>query len=151
MINPRTKGQSGEREVANVLESIIRDNLTTLGFKLPEKPIVQRNQQQSAVGGKDLLNTFCLAIEIKRQEQLSINKWWEQCCESAQELGEIPVLLYRQNRKPWKCITWGNPSNYNDLTVRIEMTWEDFLNWFDQVVYTSLQTTKLKGECAYGC
>lgn len=147
MINPRTKGQSGEREIASTLDAIVKDNLRSLGMKVSEKPIVQRNQNQSAVGGKDLNGTFGLAIEIKRQENLSINTWWNQCCESAEELGEVPVLLYRQNRKPWKCVTWGSPSEYSDITVRIEMSWEDFLDWFDRVVYCNLQRLALVSEC----
>ena len=53
-INIRAKGAGGEREICDVLNSIIRDTMRIL--KLPPKEVeaacrtVQRNQNQSAVG-----------------------------------------------------------------------------------------------------
>ena len=46
-INIRQKGQEGEREIQRALEPIIRKVMTDGGFPLPDKPIVQRNQNQS--------------------------------------------------------------------------------------------------------
>jgi len=63
----------------------------------------QRNQNQSAVGGDDLSNPFGLSIEVKRQESLSIPAWWKQSVESARRTGGVPILLFRQNHKPWRC------------------------------------------------
>jgi len=59
-INIRQKGQEGEREIQRALEPIIRKVMSEGGFPLPDKAIVQRNQNQSAVGGSDLSNTFGL-------------------------------------------------------------------------------------------
>lgn len=106
---------------------------------MPDKPIVQRNQNQSAVGGCDLTGTYGLAIEVKRQETLSINTWWAQCLKSAKELGEHPVLLFRQNAKPgqrtkWRCITFVEvrlpAAHLPPLQVRAEMEYDDFKKWF---------------------
>lgn len=132
-INIRQKGQEGEREIQRALEPIVRKVLAQGGHPLPEKPIIQRNQNQSAVGGSDLSNTFGLAIEVKRQEQLSINTWWKQCETSAQEANEMPVLLYRQNGKKWKCVlyTWANLPGAKHIRIRSEISWEDFLHWFE--------------------
>ena len=102
-INIRAKGAGGEREICDVLNSIIQDTMRILKF--PPKEVeaagrtVQRNQNQSAVGGNDLTNTFGLSIEVKRQEQLAINTWWAQCLAAANRNNEHPVLLYRQNGK----------------------------------------------------
>ena len=97
-INVRQKGQEGEREVARALNVVICEVLKAHGIPPPPKDVVQRNQNQSAVGGSDLSNTFNLAIEVKRQEELSVNTWWKQCEKSAMENpGDVPVLVYRQN------------------------------------------------------
>lgn len=138
-INVRTKGQEGEREIARDLNGIVNGILREL--ELPpypdDKPRIQRNQNQTAVGGCDLTDTFELAIEIKRQEQLSINPWWAQCVASARALDQKPVLIFRQNtpgggRKLWRVILEvelgipGAPSH----NARAEISYDDFKLWF---------------------
>lgn len=103
-INVRAKGQTGEREVATMLNDIVERILNERGQSL-EKPLIQRNQNQSAVGGDDLSNTFDFAIEIKRHEKDGpgeVAKWWAQCVKSAAEQQKTPVLMYRKNRRPWQ-------------------------------------------------
>lgn len=139
-INIRQKGQEGEREIQRALEPIIRKVMSEGGFPLPDKPIVQRNQNQSSVGGSDLSNTFGLAIEVKRQEQLSIGTWWKQCEKAAKESAEYPVLLYRQNGKKWKCVTlvWLTLHGGAQQQARAEMDWDSFLHWFEEWVRRKL-------------
>lgn len=139
-INIRAKGAGGEQEVARALNPIVVKLLTEGGYPVPEKPVIQRNQNQSAVGGSDLSNTFGLAVEIKRQEQLSINTWWAQCVTSAKEANEHPVLLYRQNGKKWKCVTnaWLELPMQGYMIVRAEMDWDTFLRWFEEWVRRKL-------------
>lgn len=145
MINPRTKGATGEQDIARDLNAIIDRVRVRLGMPAmdPKKPIVQRNSNQSAAGGCDLVGTFELAIEVKRQEQLAINTWWQQCVESAAHLGHVPVLLFRQNAKPgqrtlWRCILpvelplFG--PRQKPFPLRAEIRYEDFLAWFEQWV-----------------
>lgn len=141
-INIRTKGQEGEREIARAMNSIVETVLTKHGIKLPDKPIVQRNQNQSAVGGSDLTNPFHLAIEVKRQEALSINTWWKQCCTAAVADGAVPVLVYRRNKQAWSVILLvdvpiGDGSHVSG--VRAEITWNDFLQWFFNLVDRRVQ------------
>jgi len=133
-INIRQKGQEGEREIQRALEPIVRRVLVKLGIPVPDKAIVQRNQNQSAVGGSDLSNTFGLAIEVKRQEQLAINTWWQQCVTAAQAANEHPVLLYRQNGKKWRCVTlvWLALPGGAQKQVRAEFDFEAFLAWFEE-------------------
>jgi hypothetical protein len=136
-INIRQKGQGGEREVADAMNSIVNDVYQKYGRPLPEKPVVQRNQNQSAVGGSDLKNPFRVAIEIKRQETLSINTWWTQCCKSAKECNETPVLIFRQNGKKWRVIMNAEipiVKHMAGLQARVEIDWNTFLQWFYWIV-----------------
>lgn len=104
MVNARQKGASGEREIADDLNYIVYKTMKELEHPSPTISSIQRNQNQSAVGGADLTNTFGCAIEVKRQENLNVGAWWRQCVASAQRNAEIPVLLYRQNKGKWSCM-----------------------------------------------
>lgn len=136
-INIRAKGQEGEREIARAMNSIVESVLTKHGITIPDKPVIQRNQNQSAVGGSDLTNPFGLAVEVKRQEQLSINTWWKQCCAAAIADGAIPVLVYRRNKQAWSIVMLvdaplGDGSHVSG--IRAEITWDSFLQWFYNLV-----------------
>lgn len=138
-LNAQQKGKEGEREVTRELNAILDGILVDLGLppQNPAKPRIQRNQNQSAVGGCDLTGTFELAIEVKRQEQLAVNTWWAQCVKSAEELGHKPVLIFRQNtpgggRKSWRVITTVQLeiAGAESLECRAEITYEDFKRFF---------------------
>lgn len=147
MINVRAKGQLGEREIADDLNAIIWLVRKELGLPALEKPQVQRNQQQTAVGGCDLIGTYDLAIEVKRQEQLAVNTWWAQCMRSAAELKKVPVLLFRQNAKPgqrtkWRCIMMVEVPTTRPscaMPMRAELEYEDFKRYFRNVVQENLR------------
>ena len=144
-INIRTKGQSGEREIAIYLNDVIRKVLDEIHEDMDEvnnhNYYAQRNQNQSAVGGNDLINTYGFAIEIKRQETLAINTWWKQCSAAAATNKETPVLLYRQSRKPWKCLMQGYIGLPNGQfgACRMEVSFETFLAAFERHVRYKLQ------------
>lgn len=138
-INIRAKGQDGEREIATAMNEYVDTFCHKRGFKFPEKPLVQRNQNQSAVGGSDLTNPFNLCIEVKRQEQLSINTWWNQCLVASKEFGGIPILIYRQNKQKWRVIMYLHSPQTNQW-IRSEINWEAFCDWF--YTYISLQYDK---------
>lgn len=142
--NPRTKGQSGEREVADALNQVVFNAMAEVGIPpLPgQKPFIQRRQNQSAVGGSDLDGTMGVAIEVKRQEQLSVNTWWKQCVASAAENDDIPVLVYRQNRGKWRVVMLADiplGSTAHVQGIRVEMEWSDFLKWYHAYVVRKLQ------------
>lgn len=136
-INIRAKGQSGEREVATMLNAIVQKVRQSKGLpQLDDRDLpFQRNQNQSAVGGDDLTNPYGLAIEVKRQETLSVNTWWKQCTASALRSGGRPILIYRQNRKPWRVVMTA-PLPVTDSKsigpVQVEVSVETFLAWFEQ-------------------
>lgn len=142
MIDVRQKGAGGEREVAVALNAIIRRLLSAGGYPAPAVDPVQRNQNQSAVGGNDLTGTFGIGIEVKRQESLSVNTWWKQCLEAAARNNEVPVLLFRQNGKKWRCVMLGNVPLPGDAHVqaRMELEWNDFLQWFEHWVARKLES-----------
>lgn len=107
-LNVRAKGQSGEREVADMLNllcygvgKVMGAPADVLGHYMMT---FQRNQNQSAVGGSDLSNNLGLSIEVKRQETLCVPMWWRQCVEAADRNNDIPILIYRQNRKAWHVV-----------------------------------------------
>jgi hypothetical protein len=52
----------------------------------------------------DCLSLEGYSIEIKRHESLSIGAWWKQAQEQAERVGAVPVLAYRQSRKPWAIV-----------------------------------------------
>lgn len=134
--NPRTKGAGGEREIADDLNFIIYSAMKEGGYENPTMRSVQRNQNQSAVGGADLTGTLGLSVEVKRQEALSVNTWWEQCTTAAKQNGGVPVLLYRQNGKKWRCMlmvelplpAYGN--SWVSMPVRAEIDYDTFKEWF---------------------
>jgi hypothetical protein len=144
-VNIRTKGAGGEREIADILNGAIYLTYKERGLPYPSSPIVQRNQNQSAVGGQDLVGTFGYAIEIKRQETLNINTWWKQCVASADTLGEEPVLIFRQSREKWRVIlnAYAQAPGLSIYTsVRAEITIIDFVRLFRQAVTRALDKSK---------
>ena len=138
MVNIRLKGQNGERQIATLMNGLIILKMREMGFSedkvIAAATAVQRNQNQSAVGGNDLSNTFGLSIEVKCQETLSINSWWAQCVAAAARNNEIPVLIFKQNHKGWRVITMGEvplPDNNTQVfKTRVEFTYEEFIRWF---------------------
>lgn len=137
MLNIRTKGHGGEREVVKALNLIVYAEATLAGFTPGEFEVCARNLAQTDSGGCDI-SAFGFSIEIKRQETLCIDKWWLQTVVSAERNNEIPVLLYRQNHKGWKAVL--NTSLFvktvdsSYMRVRGEITWEDFQEYFKKQV-----------------
>lgn len=131
-INSRTKGRAGEQEVCRWLNSIAAKAYESLGLPVPETPLFQRNQNQTAVGGSDITNPFGLSIEVKRHEQLAVDAWWRQCYEDAAAANKTPVLLYRQNgKRKWRAVMMLAMFIHNKpfehwMNVRAEVSHEDF-------------------------
>lgn len=136
MLNPRTKGQTGEREIADMLNFIIYTVMKELQMPNPERGMttIQRNQNQSAVGGSDLTNCMGLSIEVKRQEALSVGSWWKQTTAAAMRNNETPVLMYRQNRKHWTIMTYGWIAIGHNKHIRavVEIDLDTFKLWFKE-------------------
>lgn len=141
MVNARQKGARGEREIVHLLNGTIEGLMSSQEW--PEDVVstarscIQRNQNQTAVGGSDLSNVFGLAVEIKRCEKLLIEQWWIQCVSQAKRNNEHPVLLYRQSNNPWRCITLGHAPlpGGRMSSMRVQFEEDAFVTWFYQWVY----------------
>lgn len=121
------KGKRGEREIKDLLQEVVDE----VYGDAPYKPKVQRNTLQSDCGGADLTGLPWLAVEVKRCEQLNVNTWWKQALRQGKP-GQTPVLLYRQNRTPWRCMTSVKLICMNGMTItcRGEISFEAFMVWF---------------------
>ena len=102
----RSKGQRGERAVAEILQRHLETE-------------VHRELSASRDGGCDIkitLNEITYFIEVKYHAKITqsiIDKWWEQAKDQAklQEdavLNPVPILIYKQTRwKEWECrLSW---------------------------------------------
>ena len=87
----RNKGANAERELSKLLDEQLGTSSS-------------RNLFQTQCGGHDLLGIPHIALEVKRQENLSIGSWWTQTVKQALIDKSIPVLAYRQSRQPWRFI-----------------------------------------------
>lgn len=136
----QNKGKQGEREVAMLLRAILKKACLDNGYEeeAAERKAngVRRNSLQSANGGFDLVGVPGMAVEVKRQETLKVEEWWRQCVEQCKEENEregtnlIPVLLFRQNGKQWRCLTWvWLPVDKKVVKVRGEIGMEEFKGW----------------------
>lgn len=150
MVDIRNKGATAERAVINIFLgsiTIIEDNLIKQGHNIERySKHIQRNSLQSARGGHDIHGLPLISIEVKRQETLNINAWWEQCTRQAANAGLIPVLVYRQSRKEWRVITWALLTDCEqqpaEQWIRAEYSFKDFMLWYEKV-YTNFLLSKV--------
>ena len=118
-INSKQKGSRGEREVAE----LIRRH----GFE------ARRTQQYCGNTGdaSDVTSNLPYHIEVKHQERLEIDKWWEQATHDA--MGRTPILVFKKNRQRW----------------RVVMDFESFLELNEKVLASNADGVKMdlpKGE-----
>jgi hypothetical protein len=122
MLNSRSKGQRGEREVAAMLQQVL---VRVLG---EDAPVVKRNLDQWRSGGYDLVGVEGFAIEVKYQEKMHLNKWWGQAV--AQATGTLmPVLFYRKNHQPWRVRMLVDLNER--LRVPADLDCQAFLDYFE--------------------
>lgn len=136
-INSRAKGQTGEREVADLLNGAIFRVTGVYGdFK--------RNLEQTQDGGFDLNSVMYpfFAIEVKRVENLTpavVEKFWAQTTRQAKLFAPpgkylLPILIYRKSRMDWRIRTLGRPLWAQTTTCPVEIGQSDFLVWFEEQI-----------------
>ena len=127
MINGRKKGHDAERFIAKKLNDVI--NAVCDDWKRPRPifPQVQRNQNQSAVGGLDLVGTLIFGIEIKRCQKPAIQTWWKQVVAAADVEDKEPVLIYKIDRGAW--LVCMNASIHGEV-YRVTIPLDSFLDIF---------------------
>lgn len=140
------KGATGELEIVKMLNPIVHNVRRQFGHS--EKDItnphvqVMRNYSQSALGGNDIVNAWGLSIEVKRQQVVSVDRWWRQSVKAAEPLGLIPVLMYRRNSERWHVVMNVHLPGNSEEVVRAEILPGDFLVWFEQLVISRIKNRK---------
>lgn len=89
-LNAQKKGKAGEVEFCNWL-------FDNFGI------VVDRNHNQSNGHSTDVI-TRDFVFEVKRRESLDLDSWWHQVVVAKKRIKTndlIPIVAYRQNRKPW--------------------------------------------------
>jgi hypothetical protein len=89
----RTKGQSGEREVAAIIRELTGHD-------------VRRRVRQHR-SDADLEGLPGWAVEVKRHAAtppVMVALWWAQTVRQASDAQALPVLFYRADRAGWLCV-----------------------------------------------
>jgi hypothetical protein len=145
-INVRNKGQRGEREVIDILQTYVDD--IRLRYRL-QPVVLQRNTLQAHLGGTDIHGLPGFAFEVKFQENTQVSQWWLQTVRQAEKLNAIPILFYRAIRQPWivKFRSFVNtPLDRDQIQMDLTCSLEDFLAWFqdayDEACVSEMQILK---------
>ena len=139
-VNIRSKGQRGEREAAGFIMQWAEE--VTIGHGLASIELT-RNLQQARAGGYDLVGIDWLALEIKRHENLQVSQWWKQAVRQAGP-GQIPLLMYRQNRTPWRFRVTLTAAHYapcghsGTSRLTVDMDAEQTKAWFQHELWVRL-------------
>ena len=89
----RGKGQSGEREVAEIISRLTGHD-------------VRRRVRQHG-GDSDLVGLPYWCVEVKRYASVPpglVAQWWDQAVRQARDTMLLPVLFYRADRSGWRCV-----------------------------------------------
>lgn len=89
----RTKGHTGEREVAAIIRELTGHD-------------VRRRVRQHR-SDADLEGLPGWAIEVKRHASTPpglVAQWWAQTVQQAADAQALPVLFYRGDRAGWRCV-----------------------------------------------
>lgn len=89
-LHAQKKGKRGEVELCEWIQQNL--GITT-----------EREYNQADGGSADIIIENFL-IEVKRRESLNLYQWWSQVKNAHKQHEEflIPVVAFRQNRKPWE-------------------------------------------------
>lgn len=141
------KGKTGERDVAKRLNDALKPIYEARHIPWDDScPQVQRNQNQSAVGGDDLVGTFNFSIEVKNHATPAPNVYWKQALASAARTGKQPVVIYKIPRVGWRVIMGGGikheaggglPGLWMPVG-RLEISLDDFVELFADVARHSM-------------
>lgn len=136
MVNVRSKGQRGEREVADMFGAWASEVTSLLDA---DEIRFKRNLMQSRQGGYDIIGLEWLALEVKRQETLSLPAWWRQTLKQAQ-CGQTPLLAWKQNRVPWRFRVALTTYHHGGLgTAVADLDLDNAKLWFKNELWYRLQ------------
>jgi len=104
MLNSKNKGKASELEVVHILQEH--------GFEARRTAQYCGNTGDAA----DVISNLPFHIEVKHQEKLKIEEWWNQAERDAK--GKMPLLVFRKNRQKW----------------RVVLDFETFLTFFSRIL-----------------
>ena len=92
---------------------------------------LERNIVQARDGGADI---YCkpFVVEVKRCEKLQFDNWWIQVNRAAKESELIPVVMFRQNTKPWDFLISAQQIGCKSGWLHISQV--SFIRWSKQYV-----------------
>jgi len=131
----RSKGARGEREIIDLLQPIVNAAYTAVNKQPPQ--LKRTSSMQADGGGCDVHGLDWLAMEVKRCETLHVEVWWQQCVSQAKP-GQLPVLVYRQNKRQWRVRLYVALS-VPRICVLAELSIDDFLVYFARALSLSLR------------
>lgn len=89
----RTKGQSGEREIAGVIRDLT-------GWNAQRR--VRQHDSDSDIEG---VTGWCIEVKRHKAAQRSdIAAWWRQAVQQTVKASDIPVLFFRRDRDEWRAV-----------------------------------------------
>lgn len=135
----RNKGAAGEREAIGLLQPIV--DQVCEEAEMPRFELVRDSRQRYEKKLYDIFGLPWFAFEIKRVEnQSGIGTWWRQV-KAATKDGQISVLMYRQNNRPWMIrtrlpirVVKGGPA----VRMTVTVTFVDWSVWFRQFLRSVL-------------
>lgn len=131
-VNSRSKGQRGERQLANDLNIVIQKVCHSKGWPIYK---LTRNLVQSRNGGHDLVGLDWIAIEVKwYRETAMLDKWWDQAVRQGELVNAEPVLIWKNNGTRWRVRMWGRLEieKGRRLRVPVDISWDSFVSWFER-------------------
>ena len=121
-MNGRDKGKRGEREFFNLMNEL-----------LGEQDAFVRNLTQVRGGGEDGDTQYPVAVEVKRQENLSYPAAIRQAKEQAAKAGKVPVLAHKRNREYWNVLLILTPDQFALLLSEHREIFEPLLTKVDDL------------------
>lgn len=94
MGNPsKSKGSGGERELA----SILRER----GYPVYRTYASGAGREKGDLGNFRIDDDFLFHVEVKRQERINLQRWWQQAANDCPPEAE-PIVIFRRNREKWR-------------------------------------------------
>jgi hypothetical protein len=137
----KSKGKRGEYEGRDLVQGWLTPVYAELGL-VP--PVLQRNVEQVRGGGFDIVGLDWLALEIKRQEKAQLPAWWSQTLRQTRP-GQVPVLMWRQNRSPWafrirvRCLCGDPDLRMGVQEITADLSLPEAHLWFRQEIFWRAQ------------
>jgi hypothetical protein len=89
------------------------------------------------------------AVEVKRHASAPLamvaGSWWYQACEQAQAAKLLPLLLYRADRQPWRCV-WPAGLHTAPMTLPLSLSFTHALTADPTIWWALTQHLRLDGR-----